>query len=330
MPAPETALNFFRSMTDAGVDSFIFWEKGGWDKMPWAIKYRFSKDLTGVQLNTSDHQLWWPRVLDITGSSTRWRMPFSNRVGGNTHFVSSNSNWTFNTDDGTIEVPIFAEGAAGVLNPTFEQMFRMLFGAVSVYLRSNGWEEHGSWIAVADEPTWSDPDTLKNSIALMELWHSISPSVKVYQTRWPDAGSGHGFPANCKPLLSLVDEWVAHAVQWAGPSCPEEMKKAKADRKAAGHNVLFTVYDNGVPITEAPNERTRFQALDVWGSNGTLDGTLSWYSIDTYVHDPWLNPFPGGSPVKPAGWGCKYLLYSLSRLIVFSISSHILTFSAPS
>jgi hypothetical protein len=36
-------------------------------------------------------------------------------------------------------------------------------------------------------------------------------------------------------------------------------------------------YDNGVPIIESPWERVRFEALDVWGSNGTLDGTLSWY-----------------------------------------------------
>ena len=59
-------------------------------------------------------------------------------------------------------------------------------------------------------------------------------------------------------------------------------------------------------------------------SNGTLDGTLSWYSVNSYgraspspaaVFDPYTQPyptpsvFPNGSKYlrDPAGWG--YLLY---------------------
>ena len=60
-------------------------------------------------------------------------------------------------------------------------------------------------------------------------------------------------------------------------------------------------------------------SLAVWRSNGTFDGTLSWYSVNSYgvhtdpdpsVHnrDPWHNPYPSGElATDPAGWG--YLLW---------------------
>ena len=305
VPAPETVMAFFRSMSEQGVDAFIFWEHGGWDRMPWAPSYRFNKEATAVTLNTTLHQLWWSRVLKLTGPTTRWRMPFSDRVVDPHNLVTTDTNWTFVGHAGeAVQVPVFKSRTPGELNPTFERMFKALFCAVAAYLQSNGWAEHGSWVAVIDEPSWWDHDTVLNTIALAKLYHSISPSVKVYQTRWPDAGYGKGFPANCRPLLDLVDEWCVHVIQWVGPGVPAEMAQAKADRKAAGKPpMLLTVYDNGIPITEAPNERARFQALDVWRSNGTLDGTLSWYSIDTYVQDPWLNPYPGGPKPKPAGYG---------------------------
>ena len=55
------------------------------------------------------------------------------------------------------------------------------------------------------------------------------------------------------------------------------MAKLRAKRKGTGRPLHITVYDNGVPIIESPAERLRTQPLDVWISNGTLDGTLSWY-----------------------------------------------------
>lgn len=320
--APETAMNFFKSMGEQGVDAFIFWEHGGWDQMPWAPHYRFNKDMTDVTLNTSMLQQWWPRVLALTGPSTRWRMPFSDRVGGNTGVVPTNSTWSFVDYEGeAVQVPIFT-GTAGEFNPTFERMFRALFSGVVKFLRSEGWEEHGSWVQVVDEPKWYDNTTLTNTIALMELYRSISPSVRVFQTRWPDSGSGKGFPESCRPLLDLVDEWCAHVIQWVGHGVPAEVVQVKADRKAAGKALLVTLYDNGVPIIEAPNERARFQALDVWRGNGTLDGTLSWYSVNTYVHDPWLNPFPGGRPKpKPAGYGCESPFPA--SLCMLDVCSHV-------
>jgi hypothetical protein len=242
-------MNYFRSMKEQGVDSFIFWEHGGWDQFPWAPRYRFNKNMTDVVLNTSMHEQWWPRVLNLTGPSTRWRMPFSDSIRDAHNLVATDSNWSFVDCNGDeIQVPIFTE-TAGELNPTFERMFSVLFSAVAEYLRRHGWAEHGSWVQVVDEPSWWDNATVTNTIALMELYHSISPSVKVYQTRWPDAGYGKGFPANCDALLRIVDEWCVHVIQWVGPGVPAEMAQAKADREAAGKALLLTVYDNGVPIT---------------------------------------------------------------------------------
>ena len=63
-----------------------------------------------------------------------------------------------------------------------------------------------------------------------------------------------------------------------------------------------------MPITEAPWERTRFQAYNVWRSNGTLDGTLSWYSTVEYLgRDPWTTQHwincSAACTQDPAGFG---------------------------
>jgi hypothetical protein len=92
-------------------------------------------------------------------------------------------------------------------------------------------------------------------------------------------------------LIELVDWRVPHVEQWRTVGVPEVLRSIRASRKAhggGGREFHASVYDNGVPITEAPWERSRFQALDLWGSNGTLDGTLSWYSVNSYGRrDPW-------------------------------------------
>ena len=103
------------------------------------------------------------------------------------NLVPSGANWTFIGSEGeAIQVPIFAAttaaarvgatgfsgaGAPGVrFNPTFERMFRVLFGAVAKYLAANQWAEHGSWVQVVDEPSWWDDDTVANTIALTRLY----------------------------------------------------------------------------------------------------------------------------------------------------------------
>ena len=96
------------------------------------------------------------------------------------------------------------------------------------------------------------------------------------------------------------------------------MAALRERRKDSNRPLHITVYDNGVPIIESPWERLRTQPLDVWISNGTLDGTLSWYSVNSYGkphNDPWIWPYPtprvyaNGTKYlsDPAGWG--YLLW---------------------
>lgn len=145
------------------------------------------------------------------------------------------------------------------------------------------------------------------SVALMKLYKSIGPQVKIYQTRWP-VGKGLASSPDTQ-LTELVDWWCPHVVQWSTPGVPEALSALRAARAREAREFHVTVYDNGVPISEAPWERTRFEGWDVWRSNKTLDGTLSWYSINTYgLHDPWVNPYPAPKPhhtvvTDPAGWG---------------------------
>ena len=112
------------------------------------------------------------------------------------------------------------------------------------------------------------------------------------------------------------------------PGVPEALAQLRAKRRTRDPSrppLIVTIYDNGVPIIEAPWERLRSQPLDVWRSNGTLNGTLSWYSLTSYglshlppgstINDPWTSPYPvpfstpnGSRYVKdPAGWG--WVLY---------------------
>lgn len=179
---------------------------------------------------------------------------------------------------------------------------------------------------VIDEPNWPQPETLNNTLALMKLYKSVDSRIKIYQTRWPDGGGLddnvalttpnshspselHTVPPAAQPLLEQVDWWCPHVCQWTMPGVPEEMAKLRAKRDGTSRPLHITVYDNGVPIIESPWERLRTQPLDVWISNGTLDGTLSWYSVNSYgmwngVKDPWLAPY---TTPREKGNGTKYL-----------------------
>jgi len=81
-------------------------------------------------------------------------------------------------------------------------------------------------------------------------------------------------PPSYAPLLDLVDWWCPHVCQWSTAGVPDAIALVRKQRLAAGRPFHATVYDNGVPIIEAAWERERSQALDVWASNGTLDGTV--------------------------------------------------------
>ena len=321
----ETAFNFFKSLAAQHMNSHVWFQL---DDLPWHPTYSFNAAKTSVSFNTTANDLWWPKVLKVTGSQA-WRMPFSRLVRSAPHRVLSNATWTFIVEKKGVQVPIF-NGSAGQFNPEFESMFRLLFSGVMRYLESRGWDETGSWVQVTDEPLWTENETLTNTMALIRLYKSVHPRIKIYQTRFP-AGKGitstqqPDIPPQMLPLLDLVDWWCPHVCQWVWPGVPKLMADLRARKHQSGRPFHITVYDNGVPITEAPWERLRSQALDVFNSNSTLDGTLSWYSINSYgttyppgqkayQNDPWLQPYPTPrlesgteSIMDPPGWG--YLVY---------------------
>jgi hypothetical protein len=333
---PETALMWFESFAAQHSNSHVWFQLDG---LPWAPSYVFTIDESSVVLNTTAHQHWWPKVLAATGSKN-WRMPFSARIHRVLpHQFTTNTTWTFNMHSGPRSVPIFKK--TGLLNPEFSRPFRVLFKAVMVYLDSKGWGNSGSWVQVLDEPDWTQPTTLANSIAVMKLYKSIDRRIKIFQTRWPAPASANveaeivevhqpqpSILPNARPLLELVDWWCFTACQLTVPGLLETLTALRTNRTTQDEQRPFhvTVYDNGVPVIESPWERLRFQPLNVWSSNGVLDGTLSWYSVNSYaskgshksasaVLDPYLHPYPNPTRLSngsaylqfPAGWG--YLLY---------------------
>ena len=334
--APETAMNFFRSHAAQHSNSQVWFEL---NMLPWAPTYYFDSTRTKVTLNTTLNDIWWPKALELTGS-THWRMPFSERIRSLPHHFETNATWIFKLEPSTsapgghVTIPMFGS-KAGELNPQFVSMFKVLFKAVMNYLDSRGWADDGSWIQVIDEPEWQENTTLANTLAIMKLYKEVDPRIKIFQTRWPTGGgaataaagpselTGQGVPPYALPLLDLVDWWCPHVCQWTHKGVPEAFAALRKQRARTNRPLHITVYDNGVPIIESPWERLRTQPIDVWISNGTLDGTLSWYSVNSYarssedhhVEDPWLHPYPSifhypnntAYLKDPAGWG--YLLY---------------------
>ena len=121
-------------------------------------RYTFDEGRASVELNTTAHEVWWPRVLAATGSPA-WRMPFSNRVSCiPTHKVTDNCTWMFRNADGKpfpismFEKPSSPNATTATLNPEFERLFTILFTAVSTYLERMGWADQGNWVQVTDEP----------------------------------------------------------------------------------------------------------------------------------------------------------------------------------
>ena len=320
----DSILGWFRSMAQQGINSLVWFSM---DSLPFAPRYTISADRQSVKLDTVALEKWFPVILNVTGAK-HWRMPFSARIHSAPHVVETNATWTFRGEGGEVfTVPIFKEGHPGTLDPEFERLFLMLFRAVDAFMERVGWAVQGSWVQVSDEPTWTDPVTLNNSLALMKLYRNVSKNGKIFQTRYPEgtgsteAETGARTPA-ARPeaytdLIDQVDWWCVHVCQWSYPGVPAELAAIRANRERQGREFHVTVYDNGVPPIESPWERVRSQGLDVWRSNGTAEGTLSWYSINSYgLHrdsfsgkfrkDPWLNPYPSpkhGAIRDPAGFG---------------------------
>lgn len=311
----QTSLQWFKALAAQRVNTFVWFEL---DELPWAPTARFNAERTAVTLNTSLHEVWWPKVLALSGSQ-HWRLPFSTR-GHVKHFLPTNATHEFHDASGhPFNVPMFKPGQSGVLDAEFERLFRILFGASVAYLDRHGWAINGTWVFPIDEAVWSDNVTLDNTLALMTLYKSVDPRIKIYSTRFPvgpPTPSGWNPPA-FKRLIESVDWWVAHVCQWVAPGVSEYLASLRKARQLAHVEFHASVYDNGVPIIEAPWERVRTQPLDVFNSNGTLSGTLSWYSIDDYgtnidpatnktIRDPWLNPMPSPLPRPDPATGKFY------------------------
>ena len=109
-------------------------------------------------------------------------------------------------------------------------------------------------------------------------------------------------------VFGLVDWWCLHVCQWSEPGAPAQIAAHKHQRSLSPSRVPLraTLYNNGVPMIESPWQRVRSQAYAVWGSNGTLDGTLSWFTLNSWHEHMWRRDFPYNASAKiqrPAGWG---------------------------
>jgi hypothetical protein len=317
----EAAFQWFESAVAQRVTSQVWFSMGDkHSRLPWAPSYKFNEDKTAVELSTSLHELWWPRVLALSGS-TAWHMPFSvhlykesaegqacQRKGPSSTRGFDKCTWEFVGADGeAFSVPIFR--ATGTLNPEFETAFRLLFKAVMGYLDAHGWGDSGSWVQVIDEPTWGDNETLMDTLAMMRLYRSIDPRIKIFQTRLPTPSqfSGGQMPPAIDEVFELVDWWCPHVCQWHEAGAPEQLAAHKHQRSLSPSRgpLRATLYNNGVPMIESPWQRVRSQAYAVWMTNGTLDGTLSWFNVNSWRENMWDAKFPNSSAKlqRPAGWG---------------------------
>jgi hypothetical protein len=328
--APETAMNWFEALARQRINAFPY---PYFDTLSFSPTYRFDEARATVTLNTSEHQVWWPKVLALTGAK-HWHMPFMRQLHSSvSHYLPDNSTWTFFDHEGKkFVIPVYGAPAGpmnATINPEFRRLFLVLVRATVSYLEANGWADSGCWVQVTDEPTYQDNATLRNMVAMMRLYREASPHIKIYQTRFPcgtihpcgSSGGGGGDDGDDLPpglqryasLLEQIDWWCPQVCQWEGAGVPEVLAKLRRQRASAGREFHVTAYDNGVPLIESARERLRTQGLDVWRSNGTLSGTLSWYSVNSYgVHfdkatnkstaDPWHSVYPSTSK-DPAGFG---------------------------
>tara|TARA_B110000902_G_scaffold171629_1_gene195376 strand:- start:171 stop:773 length:603 start_codon:yes stop_codon:yes gene_type:complete len=188
------------------------------------------------------------------------------------HKLPTNSTWKFSGAGchGSVTLAMFS--APGVIAPAFARRFTVVVKAVMAFLDANGWGETGSWVQVLDEPAWTDKtdSTLENVLAMMKLYKSIDPRIKIYQTRWPQGG-GNTQPTLSKvaaqPLYDHVDWWCLHVCQAVATPArgfdvdvPHDIDALRAAKAAQGRIFRATVYNNGVPLIESPSERERSQA----------------------------------------------------------------------
>ena len=219
----ETALAYFKLMSQAGINSAVWFEL---DKMPWAPTYTFDSRREKVVVNTEAHEQWWPRVLAQHPGIRHWKMPFTRRFPLVPHIVNTNATYPFNDFNGSqFHVPVFA--SVGRVNPVFERYFVLVVRAAVKYNAKMGWTDRGNWVQVSDEPTWTQNETIRNSLALMALFHRASADVRIFQTRFPLFHS----PQTAE-LLDRVDWWCPHVKQYQDDTAkvPEQLANLRAAR----------------------------------------------------------------------------------------------------
>ncbi len=307
----KTAELHFKSLARAGVNSLVWFDI---DALPFAVTGEFTdKSLATMVLNTTRFDAVWPRIIEEI-KPIGFKLPLTSRFNSKSHYVGVDTNHTFSTREGPVSVPVFTGN--GTINPVFAAAYTKVIQASVAYLESQGWADIGSWIQITDEPTWTDPATLQNVLAMMRLVKAASPRVRIFQTRLPEPdlttcqnSTGPLAPA-AKPLLELVDWWCPHVCQWESSAFVRQTLKELAQNKSA----MATLYDNGVPVFTLAAARVRTQAWNIFRSR-SLMGTLSWYSVNSYqgslndtAHSPFLYPnIESKGKVFPAGFG--YELY---------------------
>lgn len=314
-----TALAFFSSLARQRINSLAYMQP---DNLPFAMTYTFNDaSLKSLTLSTGDFDEWWPKVISIMKPIDGVALPLSVLPLQVKHLLHDNATYAFciessiqSTCHNTVQVPVFAPPYNGTLNPTFVDAFTKLIKAVVAHMDTVHPYNGPYWVQADDEPIWVDATTRMNVLSLMRLFKRIEPTLKIFQTRFPQGtydGTGCGpngtgeVPPEMQEALELVDYWCPHVCQMSqAPGVPQSLAALRSRRP----EVKVLVYNNGACITPLHTFRTRAQAWSVFATNGTLAGSLSWYNVDFWyggyddpADSPWANPKQG------LGWG--YLLY---------------------
>ena len=155
--SPKTALSFFKTMANQGLNSLAF---GTLAALPWAPTVKWiSAKRDELEFNWTGFTKYWPTVLSTVNPAYGWRIPFSTAlvVAGNNAgtdgpgdgsgkglagtILSNNATWRFwDATGAAYEQPIFAGPPFnGTIHPTFEKDFTLLFTGVTSYMKEHKW-----------------------------------------------------------------------------------------------------------------------------------------------------------------------------------------------
>eukprot|EP01006_Ploeotia_vitrea_P027939 TRINITY_DN60705_c0_g1_i1.p1 TRINITY_DN60705_c0_g1~~TRINITY_DN60705_c0_g1_i1.p1 ORF type:complete len:651 (+),score=58.46 TRINITY_DN60705_c0_g1_i1:39-1991(+) len=296
----EVVRKWYKDMADHRVTGLLFHnihpEIGvvGWNKQHTEVTLNFTQwDKIAHYIV---YELGMRKIMLPAPEGTTFRI-------GPGHKILPTDVWRF----GGHEVPIFKKQMPLEFNPQFVTEFKDMYGKIISHLESKGWLDkhspvqiYGEW---KDEPTFTDPTTLKAWIMFGKLYRSLHPNLKLYQTRFPVPPEPSIYP--------YVDHFCAHVEQWDNKTARMEMAKLRQS-----NGVELSIYDNGIPIIDLSWIRMRSFAWAVWDSQGLwktddgLQGSLSWYSISSWGRDPWTHANAHSNlPLPTAGAGFGFEVY---------------------